>query len=258
MIFGELIKEKIENFKLKLDMNDIFVIFFIFITSIFLYNISKLSKNYGTLIVILLISIILLKVDYNMQKNENFTNIKTNHQNIYSELNTGDLIYYRCYTNDCIGHLVFMKFILPLVQQNSYFTHIGMIYKADNGKLYILESNGEPFFCSHQNKLIDKGIAMIDFNDRIDQSNRHRIHIIKTNIYKYINTDKLKKSIEKYKNYDIDQINCIEYVTRLLYDTDILKLPTGLLNRYLFDDLLNKSNYNIDVQFEKPIIIKNY
>jgi hypothetical protein len=191
-----------------------------------------------------------------MKTNENYTDLKSNTENIYSKLNTGDIILFRSYSTDSITHLFGMKLALPLLA-NNYFTHIGMIYKADNGKLYILESNPEPFFCSYQNKIIEKGVAMIEFNYRINNLNSYRIHALKTNIYQHININKLKDSIEKYKNHNFNDINCIEYVTRILYDNDVLKLPTGLLNRYLFDDLLDKSNYNFDVEF-KPIIIKDY
>ena len=150
-----------------------------------------------------------------------------------------------------------MKILLSLIQKN-YFTHVGMIYKTNDGKLYILENTHSEFYCNNKNKIVKGEGMMIEFYDRIKNSKDYRIHVVKTNIHNYININKLKNSIEKYKNYSIHDIDCIEYIVRLLYDSDVIKLPTGILNRYLFDNLLDKSNYNFDIQFEKPIIINDY
>ena len=257
MIFNELIKEKLENFNFILNTNDFMSLGILIIIIIFLYYISTLSKNKGKLLVILIIILILIKIDNNLNKNEKFANISSDIQTIYPELNTGDIVLFRSYINNDLAYIVAMKLFLSSVE-NNYFTHIGMIYKADNGKLYILENGGESFFCSYQNKVIDKAVMMVDFLDRINNTNNYRIHIVKTNIHKHIDIDRLKKSIEKYKNYTLKDINCIDYIVRLLYDSDIIKLPRGAaMPYYLFDSILDKSNYNFDIEFN-PIIIKDY
>jgi hypothetical protein len=254
MPFDEIIKEKIENFNFAIDTNDVTALCIIFLIYIFLNYINILVDKNGSLLVILIVLLIIIKINEGLKKNEKFTDIRSNPSDIYPELNTGDFIFFRAYSNDSFYYIVGIKMILPLVQHN-YFTHIGMIYKADNGKIYILENTVGNHFCSNKNKLVNGEVIMVDFNDRLNKLKDYRIHIVKTNIHKYINKDKLKNSIEKYKNYKITDINCIEYLTRLLYDSDIIKLPKGILNRYLFDDLLDKSNYNFDIKFEKPIII---
>ena len=170
-------------------------------------------------------------------------------------MNTGDFILFRSYSNDNICFIIGIKIILPLIQQN-YFTHIGMIYKASNRKIYILESTTNSNYCHINNKLVNSQVMIVDFNERINKATSYRIHIVKTNIYQHININNLKNSIEKYKNYTFNDINCIEYITRLLYDSN--KLLIGLLNRYSFNDILDKTNYNFDVRFDKPIIIKDY
>jgi hypothetical protein len=257
MIFDELIKETINDVKIKFELSEFLGISATILIVMFLYNSHKSFSNKGKLITIFLIFLILIKINYNLEKNEKFTNLRSDVKSIYSELNTGDLVLYKCYSNHCFSYFYILKILLPFFQEN-HFTHIGMIYKNNDGKIYILECGGTTFYCNYQNKIVDDGVMMVDFKDRIEKAKNYRIHIVKTNIHKYINIEKLKNSIEKYKNYSLNDINCIDYVTRILYDSNVLKLPKGILNHYLFDDLLNKSNYNIDIQFEKPIIIKDY
>jgi hypothetical protein len=256
MIFNELIKENINNFNIELTSYNIIIIVILISISAFIYNTITSFINKGKFILILIIFLILIKIDDNLNTNEKFTNIKSNIKNIYSELNTGDFVLFRSYTNNDLLYILAMKLVLPSIQ-NYCFTHIGMIYKADNGKLYILENTPEMFYCHNLKRIVKNGVMMLDFMDRLNSIEDYRIHIVKTNIYKHINIDNLKNSIDRYKNYNMIDINCIEYITRLLYDSNVIKLPNGVINRYLFDDLLNKSNYNFDVEFN-PIIIKDY
>jgi len=256
MPFSEIIKEKIENFKFSINKSDIAAIIVLFILFLFFNYINTLSEKKGNMLVILIALLIIIKINEGLKKNENFTNIKSEPNDIYSHLNTGDFILFRSYSNDSFYYIVGIKMVLPLIQEN-YATHIGMIYRDDNGKLYILENTTSEFYCHYKNKVINGEPMMVEFYDRLNQSKDYRIHIIKTNIHEHINIDKLKNSIEKYKNHTIDDINCIEYIVRLLYDSEVIKLPTGLLNRYLFDGLLDETNYNFDVIFQKPIIIKD-
>ncbi len=256
-MIDEIMKEKIENFNIKGNTADIVGTIIIIVIIIFFYYIKSLSENKGTLIIILILFLIIISLNNNLKKNENFTNIKLELKDIYSELNTGDFVLFRSYDNNDIGYIVFMKLFLPFFQEK-YFTHIGMIYKLDNGETYITEMEIGDNYCEYKKKIVKDGIMMKRFDKRINESQNYRIHIVKTNIHEYINIDKLKNSIEKYKDYTFDKINCIDYVTRLLYDSDIMKLPIGILQRYFFDDLFNKDNYNFDIKFEKPITIIDF
>jgi hypothetical protein len=256
MIFDELIKETIDDVKINFELPEVLSIGITIMIMIFLYYVNTSFSNKGKLITILLIFLILIKIDDNLKKNEKFAKLKSDVKNIYSELNTGDLVLFKCYSNNCFSYFYNLKIVLPFFQ-NYHFTHIGMIYKDNDGKIYILECGGGKFYCNYLNKIIDDSVMMVDFIFRVEKATSYRIHVVKSNIHKYINIQKLKNSIEKYKNYSLSDINCIEYISRLLYDSDVLKLPTGILNRYFFDDLLDKSNYNFDVEFN-PIIIKDY
>jgi len=258
MLFDEIFKEKIKNFKfINGDIFDIISFVVIFLVIFLIYYITTFFKDKKILVIILLIIITLIIINNNLKKNENFTNIISKPEDIYSQLNTGDFILFRSYANNSISFILIMKIILSFLQ-NNYFTHIGMIYKHKNGKIYILESTHSKLFCNYKNKTVNSESVMVDFYDRINNSKDYRIHIVKTNIHQYINLDKLINSIQKYKNYSTHDINCIDYIVKLLYDNDIIKLPTSIINHYLFDDILNKFNYNINIQFQKPIIINNY
>lgn len=207
-------------------------------------------------IIIMIIYLIILYIDQRLYTNKNFSKIKMELNKIKSTLNTGDIIMYRCYYVGTLNEIALFKLILPLFQK-TYFTHVGMIYKDKIGNVNILEANGEPFYCNLTKK-IKTGTVLLDFNERYDNLINYRIHIVRTNLHKYINIDKLNQSINKYKEYisNQDGINCISYIIKLLEENDLFKSNNSLIP-YLPIDILNKNNYKCDIIFEEPIIIKD-
>ena len=49
---------------------------------------------------------------------------------LYKDLNTGDLVFFRCYDYDEFYNALYL--VTPAIFSNIYFTHIGMIYKNKN------------------------------------------------------------------------------------------------------------------------------
>ena len=141
--------------------------------------------------------------------------------------------------------------------QNIFFTHIGMIYKDSQGNVFIIESNDTSKFCDLSNKN-KTGFQLINFNDRIKKNNSHRIHIVKNNIHKYIDNNKLYESICKYKDYKFMEngVHCINLITRILEENNLLK-SSGFIP-YIFEDLLKTQNYKFPIVFEEPILVKDY
>jgi hypothetical protein len=131
-----------------------------------------------------------------------------------------------------------------------------MIYKDTTSDVYILENNGDPFYCNLTKK-IKTGSLLLVINERIDNLNNYRIHIIKTNLHKYINIDKLNQSIDKYKEHTFlqDGIYCVNYIIKLLQENDLFKINGSLIP--LPTAILDKENYKCDIIFEEPIIIKD-
>jgi hypothetical protein len=131
-----------------------------------------------------------------------------------------------------------------------------MIYKDSNNKVYIIETNEKKFYCElDKNK--KSGFQMIDYSDRLNSNNSHRIHLIKNNIHKYIDNTKLKNSINKYNNYEFNQdnIHCLNLIINILQENNLLQEK---LLPYVFEDLLEPSNYSVPIVFDEPICIKEF
>ena len=224
----------------------------------YFYNIILNSDNKikTIFIFIIIIYLIILYIDQKLNTNKKFSKIKKELNEIKSTLNTGDIIMFRCYYLGSFSDIVLYKILLPIFQE-TFFTHIGMIYKDTIGNIYILENNGDPFYCNLTKK-IKTGSLLLDINERIDNLNNYRIHIVKTNLHKYINIDKLNQSIDKYKEHTFlqDGIYCVNYIIKLLQENDLFKINNGLLP-HLPIDILNKENYKCDIIFEEPICIKD-
>jgi hypothetical protein len=239
------------------NISNIIIILFCIILIYYFYNIIWYSDNIIKIIFILIIIIylIILYIDQKLNTNKNFSKIKMKLNDIKSTLNTGDIIMYRCYYLGSLSDIALYKILLPIIQ-DTYFTHIGMIYKDITGKIYILESHGDPFYC-HLTKKIKTGSLLFDFNERLDNLDNYRIHVVKTNLHKYININKLNQSIDKYKEYSFlqDGIYCVNYITKLLEENDLYKINSSLFP--LPTAILNKENYKCDIIFEEPITIKD-
>jgi hypothetical protein len=250
MLLDELYKEKIPD--ININKNKDQYIICIFCCLIILYLVC--SFKYYINIIILSIVLFVFIIDDKLKTNSIFSKKNINIEEIYNYLNTGDIIFLRCYTNELLEDFLMNKCFSPLFQ-TTYFTHTGMVYKANNGKIYIIENNENEYFCE-LNKKKKAGTTMTNIFNRLMEPHT-RFHIIKSNMHKYIDHHKLYNSIHKYMytKFDIYNFNCIDYIKWLLYENGLLKLPNNILNRYLHEDIINASNYNVNIKFEEPIII---
>ena len=172
----------------------------------------------------------------------------------FNNLKTGDLVFFRCFENNNLADIIFSKIILPL-PQNYFFTHVGMIYKDINNKLFILENNGYEHYCMLTKK-IKSGPMLLDFNNRMANINNYRIHIVTTNIINYLDIKKLEESINKYKNYEFSVLGglyCVNYLTTLLNENKIFESYNIL--PLVPSDLLDTKNYLIPITYNDIITI---
>jgi hypothetical protein len=93
----------------------------------------------------------------------------------------------------------------------------------------------------------------MNFINRVNSTIYHRIHVVRSDLHKYIDKEKFLSSIEKYKDYDFNQngIYCLTLVTKILEENGVMK-PNNLLP-YLLDDTIKPINYNVPVKFEEPV-----
>jgi hypothetical protein len=259
MFFDDIYNEKIiikEGF-FNPSIGNIIFMLFCGIVIYYFYNIIWYSDNKikTIFILIIIIYLIILYIDQRLNTNKKFSKIKMEPNEIKPTLNTGDIIMFRCYFSSSFGDIPLYKILLPIIQE-TFFTHVGMIYKDKTGNVYILECNSYPYYC-HLTKKMKSGTVLLNFNERLDNLNYYRIHVVKTNLHKYINIDKLNQSIDKYKEYSFlqDGIYCVNYIIKLLEENDLFKMNSLLPPLQI--DILNKENYKCDIIFEEPIIIKD-
>ena len=252
----DLLNEKIyleEFFQINFCIIIIFIIL-LFNYLIYKYVINNQNKYSIILLIILIIFIIIVIINKQLLTNVNYTTQSIDISKEDININTGDLVLFRCYYNTTLSDLLFYKFLLPLLQK-TYFTHIGIIYKSNDGQIYILESHGDNFFCE-LNQINKNGVIMQKLSDRITNTTEpYRIHLIKTNLHTKINQQKFNNSIIKYKNYVFNQdgLNCVNYIAKILEENELF------YNNKLFftpDSFLDTNNYNYDFKIEDKFIIK--
>lgn len=210
----------------------------------------------GFIYLFIIIYVILIMINFKLSSNVYFSEKYITPENIFDKLNTGDLVFFRCYEYNNLGTGIYWG--LPLLQKKYYFTHAGMIFKnnKNKNKVYIIESNAIAYYCSLSEK-IKSGFQMNEFINRINTANPYRIHIVQSNLHQFIDHEKFDKSLIKYKDYNFfqDGIYCLNLVTKILQENELLKDDS--LIPYLFDDLIEPKNYNVPVVFNEPIMIKN-
>jgi len=258
-MFDELNKYYISNINKYFSLDTYSDLIIYSILCIILYfiiiNIKNSNKKFRTsLYIISIMYVILLLIDIKQKTNLNLTNIFIKPEYILNDLNTGDIVLFRCYESNKMSEVIVQ---FGLLYQNIFVTHIGMIYKDnDNNKILIIETNGEiDHSCEYKN-VKKKGVKCIDFIKRCNNSPFHRIHVVKSNLHKFIDNDKLKESIKKYNNYNFFEngVYCIKLIVNILHENGVLKDECIL--PYLMDDLIDSKNYTVPVKFEQPIKVR--
>jgi len=258
-MFDELNKYYIKNINKFFFQNSTSSLIINFLLCIILFfiiiNIKNASNKFRVFIyIIAIIYVILLLINNKMKTNLYLTNINIKPENIVNDLNTGDIIFFRNYQLDYIGDFMIH---LALLYQDIFSTHIGMIYKDnENNKITIFEINVDDDIhsCEYKNKT--KAVKCIDFIKRCNNSPFHRIHVVKSNLHKFIDNDKFKESIKKYHDYDFNEngVYCIKLLVNILIENGVLKDECIL--PYLMDDLIDSKNYTVPVKFEQPIKVR--
>ncbi len=258
MIFKDIYNEKIipDRDGFFHIMNNIGSITIILLLVYFFYSMIILSnnKNKTILIIILVLIFIILYIDTKLYSNKSFSKIKIDLDKIKCDLNTGDIVMFRCYYNSKLNDVLLYKCLLPIIQQ-TFFTHIAMVYKDKNGKINLLEFNSDDFYCNFTNK-IKNGSMIFNIDERLKNLKNYRVHIVKNNLHKFIDIEKFNQSINKYKDHVFlqDGIYCVNYIMRLLEENNLYKVNNSLIPS-LPIDILNKNNYNCDIIFEEPICV---
>ncbi len=259
MFIDDILRHKIVMHDKFYTTIDSFILFIGIILSIFVgifYFINHKTNNLtiSMLIILFIFYLTMIFVNYKMMTNYYFTDKYVEPEKIINELNTGDIVLFRAYDYDYIHQAQFLA--IPLLQQ-TYFTHIGMIYRNFQNNVMIIEANFIPYKCKLSNK-VKNGFQLMNFIDRVTTTIYHRVHVIKSDLYKYIDIDKFYKSIDKYQNYSFGEngLNCLKLVTNILQENGLLKDDNII--PYLLDDLIYSQYYNVPVKFEKPILVKQY
>jgi hypothetical protein len=228
-------------------------LYFIFIT----YNYLKSHDNIiiGVFYVLIIIFLVLFYVNSKLETNIHITNKYIPYYKLNNDLNTGDIVLFRTYEYGSLQHSIIEAIVGSLLYKK-FYTHVGMIYKNSNGKLFIIETNDEPHYCCLHKKYVD-GFQIHDYNKRIEEAKFYRIHIYKSNIYKYIDNNKLVDSINKYKNYYFFEngVYCINLITKILQENGVYK--DDCIMPPIFDDLVEPKNYIYPIEFE-AILVKQY
>ena len=134
-----------------------------------------------------------------------------------------------------------------------YFGHIGIIIKINNIP-YILESTEDYYNCEYS-KYKKNGVILHRAYDRIkDYSGR--VYLSRNNLDKFISNDYIKSFIERYKHLKFleNNIGCIEFIKKFLFESNLLKKD----NLFLFQNQFNDKNiYNINFKNIKNIKVIN-
>ncbi len=254
----ELLKHKFNlktefNFTNCLNILSWLVFVYFFLT--YYYSTLKKKNFSGLLLFIIFMSIGCLIINSSMESNVNLTKQKKEIHEIIDTLNTGDIVLFRSYSIHSVFELFY---IITMCLQNKYFTHIAIIYKDKvKGKVYIMDYSPDENFCCIE-KRYKQGLVFYDFDILHNYKPNDRIHIVKSNIHKYINYDELNKSIVKYSkiNFLENGIYCLNLVTKIFQENGLMKNDDYI--PYLFDDVIDSKHYNVPIKFEEPIIIKDY
>ncbi len=238
------------------NLNFLNIISLLFIIFIFIKTQSILTKKkfFILLFIIIIFYIIIFLINNKMLTNKNYSSKYIKPENIEKSLNTGDIILFRNYEWDFLSYpLVAMVYCIFF---NVFFTHIGIIHKDTYGDTYLIEMNVDPYYCNLKKKFTT-GIQYLNFLDRVNNSKFHRIHAIRNNLHKFIDTNKINDVLMKYKdhNFGQDGLNCLNLVVKILEENNLYN-NDGLFTT--FDDIINPKNYKVPVLFDQPILIKEY
>ncbi len=258
MIFDELSEYRLDYKDNKFFIgNNIFIICTYIILFILTVNITKILKNIDNKMMFLFIIIMclsLLVINFQMSTNKYLTKKYVDPKILSKKLNTGDIVLFRNYNFD---NICIPLYHTTLCLQKTFFTHSGIIYKNSQGKILIIESNQDPYYCNLSKKM-KSGFQIMDFVERVSSTKNHRVHVYKSNLHKYIDMDKFNNSINKYKEYEFNQdgLYCLNLITNILQENNIMK--ENNLIPYMIDDVIDSKHYLVPVIFEEPILVKEY
>jgi hypothetical protein len=203
-----------------LELN-LIISFFFFFTSLFLYT------------------------EYKIHNNKKLPQKSIPFKDIESKCNTGDIILFQMpYSIPNIIHL------LPTIFFGIH--HLGIVVKTDNHQTYLLECAYDRNYC-HYSKKTKTGVILFDLKERIENSPKNNVMLVKSNMHQKINQEQIFQFIEKHKDtsYMEKDLNCSSMYLELLNECKLLK------NQYIYrpiyiehENFINPDYYNFDYQYE--------
>jgi len=255
---NELFKEKIDyiispegNVGIKILS---IILLILFILAVY-YSTQYINKRFfidKIISVIFIILTITILIEYKLSTNPKFSTIENNTREALSKSTTGDFVLFRSYHSYDIPELFFYRYLNSLFC-NIFFGHIGIIVKQ-NGIPYILECT-EDYYKSELNNDYKNGVIYHKAYDRI-QKYSGTVYLTRNNIDKFIDNDKIREFMDKYKNYTFleKNISCITLIIKFLEYFKLLKNKIMFMLPY---DFTNKEIYKIDYQPVENIKIMN-
>jgi hypothetical protein len=212
----------------------------------------KKSSRTNKIFVISTILLIAFYINENLVETRNIKSIKVKYADLYNRVNTGDI-----YVSNWRGPRNFIEYILYFlflaIYQDKFFTHVGIIYKY-NQELYIIEYTGLKFKTLIDANLKSK-VHVTKFDDSREQKAVYEkdyksYYIYNTNLFKYINEQKLFESVEKYRDSDTlkEGLNCSNFIYNVLVENGVFKEKYNDFPIITPEMFLNPKNYKVNIK----------
>ena len=202
-----------------LQLNKI-ISFFFFFTSLFLYT------------------------EYKIYNNKKLPKKSILIKDIESECNTGDIILFNMpYSIPNVIHL------LPTIFFGIH--HLGIVVKTES-QTYLLECAYDRNYC-HYSKKPKTGVILFDLKERLENSKKNEIMLVKSNMHQKINSEQIFEFIEKHKDtsYMEKNLNCSSIYVELVNEFHLLQTQYIYRPIYIeYEQFINSNFYNFDYEYE--------
>ena len=146
-----------------------------------------------------------------------------NYEQLYELSNTGDIIYFRWSCVD-FGYRLF-----------SQFSHVGIVYKVNNKKVYILETHPKDDYTALDEN--DGGVHVYDLKKRlskyIENGGNCYYSQLNSNYTTSIKlTEFINKNIKEYKKIEFDQYFRYSFIHTLLCSLDKYRIFKNILDPF--------------------------
>ena len=190
--------------------------------------------------------------EFKLKTNVHFSNITKDLDTALDESTTGDFVLFRSYHVHDIPSLFLFRYFASLYLP-TFFTHIGIIMKDENGT-YIVENIEDKLYCLHH-KYKKNGPVIVDAKKRINEY-EGRVYLSKNNLHQFIDSSQIYDKFKKYEHYKYQQdgIMCVHFISNILLDIDVMIRPYIL---YLMHDFIQPQNYKVNFTNFEFVKIRN-